>query len=468
MSTFVWRRLPQPKTIFAWDNILTRASSTSWLDGLRGVAALQVYFFHFFGRHARWGHTYGSSEKDYYLHQLPIFRSIWGAGSGAVSTFFVISGYAITIRSLSLLRQRNYEDLYNGLCSSFFRRGFRLFLPVVLLAIPTFFVIRMFNMEENGFLYTIENKSTWTGQISHFINSTDHHINPFGYRIDMVDNRYAYVPTSWTIPMEYYGSIVCYILMMVIARIELYRIRSLIVGGMCLYALHQGSWWTSNFLFGMWMADHSLEQKTRTNNSHKGSKGGNKFFVLIYALLFAFGIYLAGMPPEILAFEFPAQPKVGYIWLYKLIPPDFLFRIPEPARWWWYWSGNLTFVGISKIPQLQTIFNTKFCQWLGKISFALYLVHPMIISILSRPLQGFVKTMTEHKGIVCLFEFTVVTPIVVVLAGVVERYIDQPSVRFAKWLEQQAFRPQNSNPPIELSQSLLAEHGAGRTGHTND
>ena len=467
MSTLHWRRLPRPKTIFAWDNIPTRSSSTSWLDGLRGIAALQVYFFHFFGRHARWGHTYGSSEKDYYLHQLPIFRSIWGAGSGAVSTFFVISGYAITVKSLSLLRQRNHEDLYNGLCSSLFRRGFRLFLPVVLLAIPTFFVVCMVDMED-GFLMPFEVKSTWTGQMSHFINSTDHHINPFSYRSDMVDNRYAYVPTSWTIPMEYYGSIVCYILTMVVARVELYRIRNLIVGGMCLYALHQGSWWTSNFLFGMWMADHILEQKTRNNDGHKGSKGSNKFFTLMYALLFVFGIYLAGMPPEILAFEFPSQPKIGYMWLYKLIPPDYLFRIPEPARWWWYWSGNLTFLGISKIPQLQSIFNTKFCQWLGKISFALYLVHAMIISILSRPLQGFVKTMTEHKGIVCLFEFTVMTPIVVVLAGVVERYIDQPSVRFAKWLEQQAFRPQSGNPPIELSQYLLAEQDTGRTGYTND
>lgn len=446
MPAIHWRGMLQPKTLFAWDNVITRSSSTSWLDGLRGVAAVQVFFFHFFGRHTDWGHTYGSTEQDHYLHQLPLIRSIWGAGSGAVATFFVISGYAITVKSLTLLRQGNYEGLYNGLCSSLFRRGFRLYLPVILLGIPSLLAIRIFDLT-NGFMYPDEVSPTIWSQMGHFVNNTDHHINPFDYRGGMVENRYVYVPSAWTIPMEYYGSIVCYILMMVVSRMENYLYRCIVIIGMWLYALHQGSWWTSNFLFGMWLADHTLEQKSRAGTKASGRKG---FLLILYWAIFVFGFYLSGMPPDIIAFDMSPAPKVGYMWLYELYPPMALIKIPERARWYWYWSGNLTFLGVCKLPHLQKLFNTKFCQWLGKISFSMYLVHAIVISILGGPLQGFIKGFTDHKGVICLFEFVPTVPVVIVLSGLVERYMDQPSVRFSKWLEGKAFQRQNQDASLEL------------------
>ena len=119
---FNWLR---PRILFAWENWGPARSSlgTSWLDGLRGVASMQVYFFHYFPRYLPWSRTYRSSPEDNNIFQLPIFRSIWGAGSTAVCLFFVISGYAITVKSLSLLRRKQYNDLYRGLCSSLIRRG---------------------------------------------------------------------------------------------------------------------------------------------------------------------------------------------------------------------------------------------------------------------------------------------------------------------------------------------------------
>jgi hypothetical protein len=155
-----WRHLLSVKTLFGWDAAAPhRSAATSWLDGLRGVAAVQVFFFHFFGRHTQWGHSWGSTPEDKYIHQLVIFRPIWAGGSGAVSTFFVISGYAITYKCLNLIRQRDYEEIFKSLSSSFFRRGFRLFLPLLLLAIPTLLLIRLVDMSD-GFLYTGERKDT--------------------------------------------------------------------------------------------------------------------------------------------------------------------------------------------------------------------------------------------------------------------------------------------------------------------
>ena len=204
--SFHVRRALQPRVLFAWDDDsgpLRYPSETSWLDGLRGIASLQVYFFHFFGRYTRITHAYGSTPEDRYLYQLPLVRSLWCSGSGAVSTFFVISGYVITYKSLLRLRRKpdSNDDLYKGLCSSLFRRGIRLYLPVLLLAMPTFLLITNGLLEDapEGFLYPGTRKDTWYQQLVHFLEDTDQHLNPFRYESTL----YSYVPISWTIPLEY-------------------------------------------------------------------------------------------------------------------------------------------------------------------------------------------------------------------------------------------------------------------------
>lgn len=404
---------------------------------------MQVFFFHFFGRYSNWNRTYGSSPEDNYIHQLPIFRSIWGAGSSAVSVFFVISGYAVTVRSLSLLRRKQYDDLYKGLCSSLVRRGFRLYLPLIFLSIPMLIMIRTLDMARDGYVYESEVMDSWHNQFIHLLNATDDHINPFMYPdTNPSHNRFAYIPPSWTIPMEYQGSIAVYLLIMIVSRIEFFWTRSVILGGMAFYSLHRGAWWTSGFVVGMLLADYQLGQQITTSKSTIG-KDRNIFRVVhtvFYVLVFCMGFYLAGIPPDHVLFDWDPKPKPGYEIFYKLYPPYYLFRIGEPVRWYWYWSGTFTVVSISQLPLLRAVLDTRFCQWLGKLSFSLYLVHSAIIAALGTPLQGMIATVTENKGIQCMVEFAVLAPIIFILSGVVERYIDQPSVRLAKRIEQYLWR----------------------------
>jgi peptidoglycan/LPS O-acetylase OafA/YrhL len=411
---------------------------TSWLDGLRGVAALQVFFFHFFGRYIKWSRSFGSSPEDRYIHQLPIFRSIWGAGSSAVSVFFLISGYAITVKSLHLLRQRQYDDLYKGLSSSLIRRGFRLYLPLILLSIPMLCLIRTVDMVRDGYAYDSEVKDSWHMQFVHLVNATDDHINPFMYPdTNPSHNRYAYLPPSWTIPLEYQGSIAIYLLVMVVSRIELFQTRFVILAGMALYSLHRGAWWISNFVGGMILADYELEQASKRNRpTAKDHRVFGSMYNVCCFITFCVGFYLGGMPPDFDLYDFDPKPKPGYEIFYQLYPPHFMFRMKDPVRWYWYWSGTFTVVSISQLPWMRLILDTKLCQWLGKLSFSLYLVHAAVIGALSTPLQAAISNVTEHKGVLCLFEFSIITPLVFILSGVVERYIDQPSVRLAKKVEQ--------------------------------
>ncbi len=433
--SFGWLR---PGILFAWDDTSTiRSSGTSWLDGLRGVASLQVFFFHYFCRYTPWGRSFGSSPEDRYIHQLPFFRSIWAAGSSAVCIFFVISGYAVSVKSLTLLRQKRYDELYKGLCSSLIRRGFRLYLPLILLAIPMLFLIRIFDMERDGYIYSPEVMSSWYKQFVHLFTAIDDHLNPFmDPAHNPASNRFAYIPPSWTIPIEYQASIVIYVLVMILSRTELFRTRCIILGGMALYSLHRGAWWTSNFIVGMLLADCILEQQSRASKSTaRGNKTHGITRNACFFMLFGFGFYLAGIPPEHLMSDLEPKPKPGYDIFYKLYPSSYIFQGTEEARWWWYWSGTFTVISISQLSSIRTILNTKFCQWLGKLSFSLYLIHAAVIGALITPLDNFISPITTNKALLALSNFCILAPIIFALSGVVEKYIDRPSVRFAKKVE---------------------------------
>nr|POE90215.1 hypothetical protein CFP56_20682 [Quercus suber] len=456
-----------PKVIFGWDDVVTtRSTGTSWLDGLRGAAALQVFFFHFFGLHTLWGHSFGSSTADMYFYQLPIFRSIYLGGSTAVCTFFIISGNAISVKTFTLLRRKNHDALYKSLSSSMIRRGFRLFVPILILAVPGFILLCTVDMvREGSFAYQWEVYNNFGKQLVHFITSTDAHLNPFMYAdTNPSKNRYAYVPSSWTIPMEYYGSLVVYLMTLVIARVEIFAYRCAIIGSLSLYALHQGSWWTSLFLNGMLLADTVLEQKSRAENKKVSFVDEDKAYkarfkrVLWDALffgLFCVGYYIMGVPPKTLSFDFNPVPREGYEFLYPLIPNFDAFRIADRTRWLWYWSGMFTVVGISQVSWLRVIFETKFFQWLGKLSFMLYLVHPAVIAALGPYLKPIAESLTSSKALLTGFEFVVFVPIIFSLSALAERWIDQPSVTFARWVERIVTK--EAEVPLAMQQEFAEE-----------
>src|ERR1700712_4308318 len=110
---------------------------TSYLDGLRGFAALVVYIQH----HQLWAHAaieapkvfenaYGYEGK-YFFSALPGVRTFFSGGHFAVTVFFVISGYVLSTKPLSLIQSGDYVKLGDNLASALFRRWLRLHIPVI-------------------------------------------------------------------------------------------------------------------------------------------------------------------------------------------------------------------------------------------------------------------------------------------------------------------------------------------------
>lgn len=110
----------------------SRADDTSYLIGLRGIAAVIVVIQHTSEEYYPENHgCYGDGppEEDHYI-QLPFLHLI-NNGSFAVALFFVISGFALSYGSLRKIYAGNAEAAIAAMPSSVLRRPIRLFLPIV-------------------------------------------------------------------------------------------------------------------------------------------------------------------------------------------------------------------------------------------------------------------------------------------------------------------------------------------------
>jgi hypothetical protein len=117
---------------------------TSYLDGLRGVAALIVVIHHYayeFTSISPEGWHTGEPGTHDYIFLMPIVRAIH-SGRFMVVIFFVISGYVLSYRGLQLAREGKTTQLFESLSSSVFRRWIRLHLPVIASTLVGFFLAR--------------------------------------------------------------------------------------------------------------------------------------------------------------------------------------------------------------------------------------------------------------------------------------------------------------------------------------
>lgn len=431
------------RTIFYYPDPDFECRSTAWLDGLRGLAALEVYIFHYLDHWMDKGLAWGDGRyRDPAWFRLPFIRTLYASGDTAVCVFFAISGYVLTHRMLGLIRQRRHEELYASLSSAVFRRGIRLYMPVVLETFILMLLGRYLGGPKPG---NWPNEPSLLLEIKRWFVQFVHLLIPLRYpdRWDEILNMYD-GSISWTIPLEYYGSLIVYVALLLFSRTRSMRVRHAITAGLVLSSFLKDDWIGAQFLLGMAFADYQLERKAHNQHVEKARK-------VFFWGVFIFGFYLAGLPGGHYVDEqqkFRLWSRPFYDWITQPLAAIGMYADRQVDRYIECLAGICIVVGLGETERLKKLTETRFVQYLGRISFGLYLCHIWVHALIGR-LDDFWLTfmrmdpkVSPHLRSASLNYFlayclmmTFATIVNFIAAGLFERYIDNPSIKMAKTFE---------------------------------
>lgn len=420
------------------------------LDGLRGWACLLVFNFHFLFTYTwKVAIGWGFAGENFGIHQLPIIHMLI-SGHIMVAIFFVISGYVLSYKPLKTIRSMSFDQTFTVLASSTFRRGLRLYIPSLIGLACVFVAVRLglYNYsigvikeghtirgtnEQHPYVY-----KTFTKQFWNFYSTIAKLLNPFDW--SLYYNNYN--PHLWTIPVEFRCSIVLFLTTLATSRLRS-TVRIPLVVTLVWFCMRYGRWDVVLFLAGMLMAEtdlingtwerpaNSIDEKTTIRLRPGGKVIASVPRRPLWIALFILGLYFGSTP------NIGYKWTPGYRWLWSLTPKTY----PEPHRFPQTIGAVLIVFSINHSPSIQKLFTHPLSQYLGKISFAFYIVHGPILHALGYSLMPTIWSWTGKSTefqycLGFLVGWSVCLPISIWAGDVFWRAVDIPSVKFARWVEE--------------------------------
>ncbi|KAL4986125.1 acyltransferase family-domain-containing protein [Aspergillus falconensis] len=434
----------------------TKLHAIAALDGLRGWACLLVFNFHFLFTYTwKVAVGWGFNNENWYLYQLPIIH-VLVSGHIMVAIFFVISGYVLSYKPLKLIRSQSYEETYVTLASSTFRRGLRLYVPSFVGIFLVLLAVRLgaYNYSQKILFegHTIRGTNeqhppimvkSLTKQLWDWYYTLARLMDPFDWALYY--NNYN--PHLWTIPVEFRSSIVLFLTILATSRVKT-AVRIFLVSTLVWFCMRYGRWDVVLFLGGMLMAEADLIQglwDTRPSSAETGDKEKRAWtsaalpqhqfsFRLIsrkrWIALFILGLYLGSTPNT--GYKFTPF----FMWTWNITPKTY----PEPHRFPQTLGALMIVYSINHSKDIQKLFVNPVSQYLGKISFAFYIVHGPILHSLGYSLMPNIWHITgkETNFQYCLGFFIgwlICLPISLWAGDLFWRLVDIPSVSLARFIE---------------------------------
>jgi peptidoglycan/LPS O-acetylase OafA/YrhL len=294
----------------------------------------------------------------------------------------------------------------------------------------------------------------------------------FVFSTNIYEFTEAYHPHTWSIPIEFKGSIVVYTTLSALSRCTR-NARLWCEVALITYFLYVvDGFYAALFMSGVLLCD--LELLAQRDELPRFLSALAGFKELIFFHLFIAALYLGGVP----AFDAPEIDRTvlisrspGWVWLSHLKP-----QAVFDAKWFYlFWAASFAVASIPRLPWLKRFFETGFCQYLARISFALYLVHGLVIWTLgdrlyaavglSRPfhkdgipawVDKFPLPKKGPMGLEVAFWLPqlIILPLTLYAAEVVTKLVDEPSVTLANWLYKCTVRPQVTPPKHQRSYSV--------------
>jgi peptidoglycan/LPS O-acetylase OafA/YrhL len=385
-----------------------------YIEGMRGLAALFVLFEHVVCAFYPVLFPYPAASpipledlaaqsiliKTFVFTPLNIFFN----GLFAVMIFLIISGYVISYNCFHS-RDENYVT------ASFFKRYFRLTIPILISCIITYFLLKV------GAFYngqaSLESQSSWFSQFyncdANFFNMIkfvlyDEYIN------FSKEDLYCYNSTLWMMSSMLQGSFLVYAFYALFARsssrlrIFIYITLIIIFSKSPILAV----------ILGMILFDMDA------NNIFQNV---NKIILLIILLP---GIYLG----SVIRLDFP---------FYTILDIDFMKEYFGSAaiacHIYHIIGGFLLFFALSRLSFSIKVFSSKVAVYLGKISFSIYILHFIVISSLSSYIFVWLKNNTNASNELSFIVTSVMTIVVtILLSHIFHHYIELKSINWSQSL----------------------------------
>ncbi len=379
----------------------------AWLDGLRGVLALMVCAHHFL--YAFYPELiFGGSYKDFNTGTIsPIkliafspLNIIYNPGT-AIHFFFLLSGYV-----------QSYRYFQNGNTVSiqlaFFKRYFRLALPVLFTVLLIFLFHKNYWIAKNAFP---DNPLTdkWVQSVMpdnlQFWQVIRHGL------FDCFNTTSRYYQVLWTMPTELFNSWLVMILIFVTHQSKNQWRLLLFWLAVQLFLLQ--SWYGAAFTVGVLLAALQRDsEKFNQVSEHRVFRG----------LCLLAGLYFA------------SYPFTGYVGAVKnsiYRPISFFETYPHIIS---YLIGvSLLFLFMLRAHTLNKILSSKPLLWLGNISFMLYLLHFLILFSFSPWLYQLLK---KEMNLELSLSLTAALSLLasLVFSWLSTALVDRPSIRFSHYI----------------------------------
>jgi peptidoglycan/LPS O-acetylase OafA/YrhL len=300
-----------------------------YLDGVRGWAAFSVLLFH-----VLW-ETFGVLQPSL-RHSL---LSLVFNGPLAVSVFFVLSGDALLVPYLA-------KGKLDVIRVTAFRRYSRLTVPICMACTLTFVAMKL------GWALHVDaakvvHREDWLGGFLHFAPSLPELIRYVTYGVYFEHNsERSYLPFLWTMSIEMAGSMMVFVFAM---QIEHLRRPALVALAVALFLYAFKSYYALFFLgacFAILRRDGQLQPRE-----------GGPVLLASWALL-------------------------GLATLSCCLSPN----IADDSRWINALRAACIVLGVHLNGPLVRILENRLSAFMGRISFALYLVHFVVLITLTSAL----------------------------------------------------------------------------------
>ncbi|HEY4292042.1 acyltransferase [Luteibacter sp.] len=387
-------------------------------EGLRGLAAFNVFLAHFFLTFYPLGFTHlfpwvagegatgGLAEG---ILSLPILSVLW-SGSFPVSIFFVLSGYVLTKK---YRKTGDSSIIWAQAARRYFRLGIPVFATVML----------VFGLGKLG-LYAIGD----TARVTHSVWAAGRAFPDVNFADALRDATYGSVllgsslfnTVLWTMKVEFFGSMLIFAYSLFALRHAWWPIAA--AGYVALTVWLSPDFWPYyvGFLLG----------------AHVDSLPRARLRATRWMLILA-GIYLATYDGSTMFYplKFVPLPDRSRAELFSVIAGAMVFYAIR--------SGSLVYALESRV-----------AQFLGRISFSFYLVHVPVIAVVGCYIFNSLIAHGSVRSVAVSAALTATIPVSLFLATIFNTIVDQSAIGFGRWITQPLSRHREPICKVQVSRRL--------------